>query len=253
MDTIKYSCIAVDDEAPALDKIKRFIEKTPFLSLMGTFDNGIDAMNFMKQHPVAIVFLDVQMDDLSGLQLIGLLDYKPIIILTTAYEQYALKGYELDVSDYLLKPYSFDRFLKAANKAARLSVEKPNHIFNEVKETAVKEENVPPFIFIKTEYRIQKIQLDTILYVEGMKDYLKIVMKNDSVMTLMNFASLQALLPAQNFIRVHKSFVVALDKIESIERDRIIINKERIPIGDTYRTSFFSIISGLGGVKSGGK
>ncbi|MDD3876276.1 MAG: LytTR family DNA-binding domain-containing protein [Bacteroidales bacterium] len=245
MDSLTYSCIAVDDEAPALEKIKRFIEKVPFLQLKASFDNAISAMSYLKKHKTDILFLDIQMDELSGIQLVELLDYKPVIIFTTAYEQYAMKGYELDVSDYLLKPYSFERFLKAVNKALRIYEDKNASLIKADKET----NNSADFIFVKTEYRIQKIFVDKILYIEGMKDYLKIVMLDDSVMTLMNFATLQALLPETNFVRVHKSYIVALNKIECIERDRIIINKERVPVGETYRGKFFNIISGLGGGK----
>jgi len=246
MDTLTYSCIAVDDEAPALEKITRFIEKVPYLKLKATFDNGLDALTYLKRNKTDILFMDIQMDDLSGVQVIELLDIKPEIILTTAYEQYALKGYELDVSDYLLKPYSFERFLKAVNKSLKIIEEKQASPVNILKE----HEGNHDYIFVKTEYRIQKIFTTKILYVEGMKDYLKIVTSEEGIMTLMNFASILELLPASDFIRVHKSYIVALNKIESIERDRIIINKNHIPIGETYRSAFFNIISGLGGAKN---
>lgn len=246
-----YTCIAVDDEAPALEKINRFIEKVPFLELKASFNNGLDAMAYLRKNKTDFLFLDIQMDDLTGVQLIELLDYRPVIIFTTAYEQYALKGYELDVCDYLLKPYSFDRFMKAVNKGIRLYEDRHSTVIRTEKATGNPAQGAD-FIFVKTEYRIQKVFTAKILYIEGMKDYLKIVMSDDSIMTLMNFSTLLTLLPEQNFIRVHKSFVVALDKIESIERDRIIINKERIPVGDTYRSAFFNIISGLGGVKKQG-
>ena len=245
MDTLTYSCIAVDDETPALEKIKRFIEKISFLELKASFDNGLSAMAYLKRHKTDILFLDIQMDDLTGIQLVELLDYKPVIIFTTAYEQFALKGYELDVSDYLLKPYSLERFLKAVNKAVKIYEDRNITIINK----DAGSEHTPDFIFVKTEYRIQKIFTSKILYIEGMKDYLKIITQDEGIMTLMNFASILALLPASNFVRVHKSYIVALDKIESIERDRIIINKNHIPVGETYRSAFFSIISGLGGVK----
>ena len=246
MDTLTYSCIAIDDEAPALEKITRFIEKVPYLKLKSTFNNGLDALTYLKRNKTDILFMDIQMDDLTGLQVIELLDVKPVIILTTAYEQYALKGYELDVSDYLLKPYSFERFLKAVNKSMKVIEEKQATPVNIAKE----HEGNHDYIFVKTEYRIQKIFTDKILYIEGMKDYLKIVTSEEGIMTLMNFASILELLPASDFIRVHKSYIVALDKIESIERDRIIISKNRIPIGETYRNTFFKIISNFGGAKS---
>jgi len=245
MDTIKYNCIAVDDEEPALDKVKHFVSKIPFLELKASFNNGLDAMTYLKKHKTDILFLDIQMDELNGLQLIDLLDNKPLIILTTAYEQYALKGYELNVTDYLLKPYSFERFMKAVNKATKIIDEhchlpEPSQDNNNDKSSA--------YIFVKTEYRIQKIFISDILYIEGQKDYLKIVCSHDSIMTLLNFNTMLDMLPASNFIRVHKSYIVAMDKIESIERERIIIHKERIPIGDTYRTSFFAQIQARSGL-----
>jgi len=240
MDSITYTCIAIDDEAPALDKIKRFISKVPFLTLKASFDNALSAMAYLKSHKTDIMFLDIQMDELTGLQLIELLDNKPIIILTTAYGQYALKGYELDVSDYLLKPYSFERFLKAVNKAIKPLLSALPNASKPDKEVSTTHD----YIFVKTEYRLQKILMQNILYIEGMKDYLKIVMQNDYVMTLMNFATILAMLPEEKFIRVHKSYVVAIDKIECVERDRIIINKERLPIGETYKSNFLNFISG---------
>lgn len=248
MDTIKYSCISVDDEPLALEKINRFIEKVPFLELKKSFSSGLDALGWLKSNKVDILFLDIQMEELTGLQVIGLLDYNPAVILTTAYDQYALKSYELDVCDYLLKPFSFERFLKAANKAAGNIAEKTTPAA--VVKTEVKPA-VRSYIFVKTEYRMQKIFLDEILYVEGMKDYLRIMTPKEGIMTLMNFARMMALLPAGNFLRVHKSFVVALDKIDSIERERIIINQKYIPIGDTYRQQFFKAIAESGGTQQG--
>jgi len=243
MDTLKYTCITVDDEPLALDKINRFVEKVPFFEKKASFNNGLDALSFLKNNKVDVIFLDIQMEELTGLQVIGLLDYHPVIILTTAYDQYALKGYELDVTDYLLKPFSFERFMKSVNKASAVLNEKttaPVTVKQEIKQGGRN------FIFVKTEYRMQKIFLDEILYVEGMKDYLRIMNSKDGVMTLMNFAKILTLLPKENFIRVHKSFIVALDKIDSIERERIVINGKYIPIGDTYRQHFFKTIADYG-------
>jgi DNA-binding LytR/AlgR family response regulator len=248
MDTLKLSCISVDDEPLALEKINRFIEKVPFLELKKSFSSGLDTIAYLKGNKVDIIFLDIQMEELTGLQVIGLLDYHPAIILTTAYDQYALKGYELDVCDYLLKPFSFERFMKAVSKAAGSISEKT------APPQVIKSETRTPsraYIFVKTEYRMQKIFLDEILYVEGMKDYLRIMTPKEGIMTLMNFARMMALLPAENFVRVHKSFVVALDKIDSIERERIVINQKYIPIGDTYRQQFFKTIADSGGTQQG--
>jgi len=247
MDQIKYSCITVDDEPLALEKINRFIEKVPFLDLKNSFSNGMDALAWLKSNKTDILFLDIQMEELTGLQVIGLLEYHPAVILTTAYDQYALKGYELDVTDYLLKPFSFERFLKAVKKAGNSIEEKS---LQEKKTVFDKKQSGKTFIFVKTEYRMQKIFLSEILYVEGMKDYLRIVLPKEGIMTLMNFARIISLLPEDNFIRVHKSFIVALDKINSIEKEGIVINEKFIPIGDTYRQDFFKTIDGFGEGKS---
>lgn len=238
MDKIAYTCIAIDDEEPALEKIRNFCHKIPFLELRASFTNGLDGLAWIKKNKADILFLDVQMDELTGLQLIDFLHEKPQIILSTAYEQYAIKGYELNVTDYLLKPYSFERFLKAVNKAI-LNIDEHRIVPLNAEKAA---EPSKDYIFVKTEYRIQKIFVSDILYIEGMKDYLRIVCSNERIMTLMSFAGMLEMLAGCNFIRVHKSYIVALDKIESIERDRIIIAKERIPIGETYRSSFFKLI-----------
>lgn len=245
MDTVKYTCISVDDEPLALEKIVRFIEKVPFLDHKKSFRNGLEALGYLKNNKVDIIFLDIQMDELTGLQVIGLLDYHPVIILTTAYDQYALTGYEMDVTDYLLKPFSFERFMKAVNKAGSAITEK-----NSPRQVTIKQDakaSGRAFIFVKTEYRMQKIFLDEIMYVEGMKDYLRIMTPKEGIMTLMNFARILALLPPENFVRVHKSFIVALDKIDSIERERIVISGKYIPIGDTFRQQFFRTIADFGG------
>jgi len=243
MDTINFTCISVDDEPLALDKINRFIEKVPFLELKKSFGSGLEALGYLKNNKVDIIFLDIQMEELTGIQVIGLLNYNPVIIITTAYDQYALKGYELNICDYLLKPFSFERFMKAVNKAGNVLTEKTSPAITVKQETKTSGRS---FIFVKTEYRMQKIFLDEILYVEGMKDYLRIMTPKEGIMTLMNFARILALLPPDNFVRVHKSFIVALDKIDSIERERIIITGKYIPIGDTYRQSFFKTIADFG-------
>lgn len=243
MDKIILSCVAVDDEQLALDKISIFISKIPFLELKAQFTNPLEAFDYLKNNHCDVLFLDVQMDEISGLQLLNILPRKPHVILTTAYQEYAVKSYELDVVDYLMKPISFDRFLKAASKVADLE---HNQTQNSETHSVEIPKHKSDFIFVKTEYRMQKIFLKDILYVEGMKDYLRIITKVDKVMTLQNFKNLLSILPADNFCRVHKSFVVALDKIDSIERDRISIGEKLIPIGDTYRDEFYKLLSSLG-------
>lgn len=240
----KISCVAVDDEQLALDKIEYFISKVPFLDLKKTFTNSLDALNFLKNNEVDLLFLDIQMDDITGLQLIELLKKKPYIILTTAYSEYAIKSYELEVSDYLLKPISFDRFLQSINRVSDKINE--NLVHAEEPKILAKEILRSDFILIKTDYQMQKVSFTDIFYIEGMKDYLRIVMAAKRIMTLQTFKNMMGLLPANQFFRIHKSYIIAIDKIKAIERNHVVINNERIPIGESYKTDFFNHLKLLG-------
>ena len=226
----KFSCIIIEDEPLALERTKGFVMKTPFLNLQGTFDNALDGLAFLKVSKVDILFLDINMDELSGIELLESSKLDCQVIITTAYSEYALKGYELNIADYLLKPFSFERFLQAVNKIHS-------------NETAHSSELTSNFIFIKTENRLEKINIDEILFIEGMRDYRKIHTINKRIMTLQNFAELELLLPAKLVCRVHKSFMVSISKIDEIERSRIKILKQIIPISETYRNHFFSQIN----------
>lgn len=238
----KISCITVDDEQLALDKIIHFISKVPFLELQNSFTNSLEALNYLKNNEVDLLFLDIQMDDLTGLQLIELLKKKPFIILTTAYSEYAIKSYELEVSDYLLKPISFERFLQAVNRVSDKMKENLNHDINTIDKTIKRSD----FILVKTDYQMQKVSFADILFIEGMKDYLRIVMPNRRIMTLQTFKNMMSLLPENQFFRIHKSYIIAIDKIKSIERNHVVINNERIPIGESYRVDFFNYLKLLG-------
>jgi two-component system LytT family response regulator len=228
------NCIAIDDEPLALSKLEGFIVKVPELNLLRTFENAIEAIGWLKSNKADLIFLDIQMAQLTGIQFLEVTDSGFEVIITSAYEQYALKGYELNVADYLLKPYSFQRFMKAINK-----VMDHFHKIDSVRKTQDEREK---FLFIKTEYRLERVDIDDILYVEGMKDYLRIVCKSRKIMTLQNFAHIENMLPSEGFCRVHKSFIVAINKIESVERGVIRIVGQRIPVSSTYRDSFFSTI-----------
>jgi DNA-binding LytR/AlgR family response regulator len=231
---MQINCIAIDDEPLALSKLEGFISKVPDLKLVRTFDNAIEAIGWLKENRIDLIFLDIQMEQLTGIQFLETTGSNASIIFTTAYDQYAIKGFELSVTDYLLKPYSFQRFLQAVNKVMEYFSRKPeNH--------EVFPEN-GSYIFIKTEYRLERVDIDDILYVEGMKDYLRIICKDKKIMTLQSFAKLEEILPAKKFCRVHKSFIVALDKIKSVERGVILIADQRIPVSNTYKESFFSRI-----------
>ena len=232
------TCIAVDDEPPALLQMKNYISRVPFLNLMGTFDNAMDTIQFLKNSHVDLLFLDIEMEGFSGIQLLNVLKHRPKVILTTAYDQYAIKAFDLDVSDYLLKPISFERFLQAVDK-----ISETNYQNNET--SGSKSNAEPPernYIFVKTEYRLEKIKISDILYIEGMNEYLKIVTMDKNILTLQNFKYMEEMLPKDNFVRVHKSYIVAIDKIENIERNRIKIQKMIIPISETYKDAFFKKI-----------
>jgi two-component system LytT family response regulator len=240
-------CIAVDDEPLALDIIEDYVSKVPFLELVKRTENAIEALQLVQAGGIDLVFLDVQMPDLTGIQFLKIANDKASYILTTAYSQYALESYDLNVSDYLLKPIAFDRFYKAVekvhnrhkNKTEAVAVPAPVAVVAPVPAAI---QQVQDFIFVKTEHKIQKIELNDILYIEGLKDYISIFTKTERVITLQNMKKMEETLPSNQFIRVHKSYIIALDKIESIERSRIAICGKIIPIGDTYRDEFFKRI-----------
>ena len=227
----KYSCIIIEDEPLALKRTMDFVNKIPFLNLIDTFDNAINGLFYLKSNKVDLLFLDINMDELSGIELLESSKIESQVIITTAYQEYALKGYELNVTDYLLKPFTFDRFLKAINKAHENLT---NHI----------SDSQPDFIFVKTEYRLEKIMLNEIMYIEGMRDYRRIHTANKRVMTLQNFSEFEKLIPSSIVCRVHKSYMVAINKIVSIERNRIKIADQLIPISETYKEVFYQIVHG---------
>lgn len=228
---MKISCIIIEDEPLALERAKEYVQKLPFLNLLATFDNAIDALVFLKDNTVALIFLDINLGDFSGIQLLETTAIKSQVILTTAYHEYALKGFDLKVSDYLLKPYTFERFVQAVDRVQSL---------------LPKAESTPTkrFVFVKTEYRLEKIFLDDILFIEGMGDYRRIHTATKKIMTLQTFADFEQEIPPSIICRVHKSYMVAVGKIDSIEKDRIRIGEMLIPISESYKLAFFEVISG---------
>jgi two-component system, LytTR family, response regulator len=228
---VTLSCIIIEDEPLAIEKLEGFIAKTPNLMLKQSFSNSLEGMQFLQAQMVDIVFLDIEMEHLTGIQLLETIDVKPYVIITSAYAGYALKGYELHVFDYLLKPFGFDRFLKAVNKVVDDRQQK-NRPANEA----------PSHFFVKSEYRLENICVNDILYIEGMKEYLRIVLPDRKVLTKMNFKSILEKLPENKFVQVHKSWIVHTDKIESIERNRIKVGQLLIPIGDTYKDNLNKLI-----------
>lgn len=232
---MKINCIVIDDELPAIEQMEEYITRIPFLNLLGSFDNAIEPINFLKSNSVDLIFLDIEMEGFTGLQLIKTLQHKPKIILTTAYDQYAIEAFDLNVSDYLLKPISFERFIKAIDK-----------IFDAYTETNIKTSNEPvykrDYFFVKTEFRMQRVDFKDILFIEGMNEYLRINTTKGKIMTLQNFKSLEEILPKNNFVRVHKSYMVAINKIDSIEKNRIKIGEKLIPVSNTYKDAFYLIL-----------
>jgi two-component system LytT family response regulator len=236
---MKINCIAIDDEPLALDIIKDYCSKIAFLNLLKTFDNAIESIEYIRSNKVDLIFLDIQMEELTGIQLMNALKHRPFVIFTTAYERYAIQGFELDVVDYMLKPISFERFIKGVNKVyERMQIDvggaKPENGKAKPAETS--------FFFVKTETRMERVENNEVLYVEGMGDYWRIVTKTRRIMTLMNARKLEEILHEPQFCRVHKSFFIALDKIESIERNRIKIGDQYIPVSETYHKVFFDLV-----------
>jgi DNA-binding LytR/AlgR family response regulator len=238
----KLTCYIIDDEHLAQEILEEYVVKVPFLDLKGTFMSPLEAAAQLDIDKPDLLFLDINMPDLDGLSFIPMLNPKPMIILTTAYDQYALKAFELEVKDYLVKPFSFERFYKGV---MRLYQEQSIKQQPEPRETKVELKHEQEYIFLKVGHRIQKIAIRDILFVEGMKDYLRIHTAKEKILTLLSFAKLEELLPAQDFARVHRSFMVAIDKIDHIERNRIQIAEQIIPISETHTASFYKKLRGL--------
>ncbi|MBK7713246.1 MAG: response regulator transcription factor [Bacteroidales bacterium] len=231
---MQIKCIAIDDEPLALSKLEGFIGRIPELNLARTFDNSIEAMVWLKENQADLIFLDIQMKQLTGIQFLEATGTTSKIIITSAYDEYAIKGYDLNVTDYLLKPFSFQRFVQGVNKVMDFYSQNPGN--------SATTSGSDDFIFIKTEYRLERVDLGQILYIEGMKDYLRIVCIDKKIMTLQSFSKLEESLPLNKFCRVHKSYIVSIDKIKSIERNVILIAEHRIPVSNTYKESFYSRI-----------
>jgi two-component system LytT family response regulator len=228
---MKINCIIVEDEPLALERTREYVLKLPFLSLRAEFDNAIDALAFLKTEKIDLIFLDINLGEMSGTQLLETSAVKSQVIFTTAYQEYAIKGFDLKVTDYLLKPFTFERFVQAVDRAA---------------ERLPKKQTVRPpssFIFVKTENRLEKVFLREIIYIEGMGDYRRIHTANKRIMTLQTFTEFEGQISPNIVCRVHKSFMVALDKIDSVEKSGIKIKDQIIPISETYRERFFHLIN----------
>lgn len=248
----KIRCLALDDEPLALDILANYIQKMPSLTLVATCTEPLEALSLIQQGKVDLLFLDIQMPTLTGIQFLRVMNGKCKTILTTAYSEFAIEGYEYDVIDYLLKPISFERFLKSVQKTIdQLAVnsnlltvsglpilELPHNSDNQI----VTNNSQLDFIFVKTEYKIQKVNLSDILYIEGLKDYVSIFTTTERILSLQTMKKMEESLPSNRFVRVHKSYIISLEKIESIERQRITIGKNIIPVGDSFQKDFMKMI-----------
>ncbi len=224
-------CIIVEDEPLAVERIQSFALKLPFLEIVDSFANALDALQFLQNNQVDLIFLDIHLGEMSGIQLLEVAKPTCDVIVTTAFEAFAVKGFELKVTDYLCKPYTFERFHQAVERVQLNCEKKRNNISND-------------FIFVKTEYRLEKVLIDDILFIEGMRDYRKIHTKQKPIMTLQTFAALETSLPSNIICRVHKSYMVSISKIGSIEKNMIRIKNIEIPISDTYKKKFSMVIEG---------
>lgn len=224
-------CIAVDDEPLALEIIESYISKLPFLELVCTCASATEAMQVLQEKQVDLMFLDIEMPQLTGIQFLNILKHQPLIIFTTAYPDYALEGFNQDAVDYLLKPIPFDRFLKAVTKAQ----ERLQRASKTPEAHAAPEQD---FIFVKADYKNIRVDFKDILWIEGLKDYIIIQAKDQKIITLLSMNKMMEKLPDAKFLRVHRSFIVSLQKIDSIEKSRIRIGKKEIPIGEVYKEQF---------------
>jgi DNA-binding LytR/AlgR family response regulator len=229
-------CLIVDDEPPAREIIRRYVEEMPMLELAAECPNAIQALTVLQQQPIDLVFLDIRMPQLDGTSFVRTLKNPPRVIFTTAFPDYALEGYELDVVDYLLKPIRFDRFLKAVNKAFPVSGNVPAPVSTEEKKNG-------SFVYFRADRKMIKVLLHDILYIESMKDYVKITTSSEVIITKQSITSVEAMLPVKLFVRTHRSFIVATTKIKSFTNDMVEIEKAEIPIGKLYRNGVMKVIS----------
>lgn len=243
-------CIAVDDEPLALGLVCAFIEKTPFLDLVGRYSSAVEAMQGLNEQGVDLMFLDIQMPDLTGIELARVLEKSgmqgPRIVFTTAFNHFAMEGFRVDALDYLLKPFNYEEFLRAATKA-KSYVELVRKAEGGIVATAAPTESSPreDYLFLKVEYQLVRVAYKDILYIEGLKDYVKVHLKNEPrpLLSLTSLKSLEEKLPSQRFMRVHRSYIVGLEKIEAISRNSIQIGSASIPVSDQYKDTFTEYVS----------
>ena len=236
-DMLTLKCLLVDDEPPAREILRRYIETMPMLELAGECGNAVQAISFLQQNHADLIFLDIRMPQLKGTEFLKITKNLPPVIITTAHAEYALEGYELDVIDYLLKPIQFDRFIKAVNKAF---VFKGQHaVETRPVVEPVKQEN---FVYFRADRKMIKVMLRDILYIESMKDYVKVFTDNEVIVTKQSMNAVEAMLPENQFVRTHRSYIVSLSKVRSYTHELIEIEKEEIPIGKLYRNEVLKML-----------
>lgn len=234
-------CVIIDDEPLAVDLIKEFVSKVETLELVNTFNNAIDAISMINQSNIDLVFLDIEMPHFTGIDFINAIDKKPLIIFTTAYSEYAVEGFNLGAVDYLVKPIPFHRFLKSVMRAQQIfnPQTSPTPTAIEASPTEVDQD----FMFVRAEYENVKLNFDDILYIEGLKDYVKIyTTDNKYTLTLISLIKLENLLSSKGFARIHRSYIINIKHVKSIQKNKVVINEKRIPISESYKNSFFERI-----------
>ena len=236
---MRIKCLIVDDEPPAREVLKRYVEEMPMLEMMGECANAIQAITLLQQQTIDLIFLDIRMPQLNGTDFLKTIKNPPKIIFTTAYSEYAVEGYELDIIDYLVKPIRFERFVKAVNKAFPVLGNKQSFEESE----PVDERKNESFVYFRADRKMIKVLLTDILYIESMKDYVKVITSNNSFITKQSISSVETMLPEKKFIRTHRSFIVSIDKIRSFTNEIIEIGKTEIPIGKLYRINVMKMIS----------
>lgn len=227
------NCLIIDDEPLAVELLASYVKKTPFLNLCGTFNSAIAAIKEVKDNTPDVIFLDIQMPDLSGIEFARVIPSKTKIVFTTAFNRYAIDGFKVNAIDYLLKPISYDDFLKSANKVLEWFTMTRKH----------KSLRKNRFIFVRSEYKLIQIKLDDILYIEGLKDYVRIYLENGKpIMSLMNMKKLEEYLPTPEFVRTHRSYIVHMNKIDAVDRLRIVVGDTYIPVSESYKNNIMAIL-----------
>lgn len=234
---MKIKCLIIDDEPPAREVLKRYVQEMPMLLVAGECANAVQALAALQEQAVDLLFLDIRMPQLNGTDFLKTIKNPPKVILTTAYTEYALEGYELDVVDYLMKPIRFDRFVKAVNKAFPLQGGRPQH------EEPVEEKKNESFVYFRADRKMVKVVLNDILYIESMKDYIKVFTRSSTIITKQSISSVEAMLPEKQFVRTHRSFIISLGKVNSFTSELVEIGAAEVPIGKLYRNGVLKRLS----------